>query len=104
MMKYEDKSYQIMRLALVIMFVVTLVLAGTGTAWAIGPQASSPCPGGGACCITHESCGWCHSNWCPGGYGVLYKGYMKTCYDANENQTSFDMWCGNIPCGVGACQ
>jgi len=59
--------------------------------------------GAGDYCITTSTCGWCHSRWCPNGYGVLYYGNLKKCYNASGRLISTSAWCDWSPCGVGQC-
>lgn len=92
----------------VLLLLVSLLLAGTSVVSAMSnsapSRASCPCLPGVACCVTNVQCGWCHSYLCPGGYGILYNGNLKICYDASCKQTSLTTWCSWAPCGIGRCQ
>lgn len=102
------KRNKLMVRATTMLLFVSLLLAGTGVVWAASNpapvKASCPCMPGVACCVTNTQCGWCHSHVCPGGYGVLYNGNLKVCYNSSCQQTSVNHWCSYVPCGVGQCQ
>lgn len=101
------------RIVLLGIVVVSMLLATTSTVWAyqsyssakdnIPAQPACPCYGFG-CTVTVETCGWCHSNWCPGGYGVLYNGYIEYKYNSQCALTDTKYGCRYTPCGLGQCQ
>lgn len=99
----ESKTQKRITISVRLMLLVSLALLTLGIISVQPVHAASPCYPGTACCVTSTQCGWCHSNWCPGGIGVLYNGNLKVCYDKNGNQTSVTGSCSWAPCGIGSC-
>lgn len=56
-------------------------------------------------CITKKVCGWCHSNWCPNGSGILYYGKYTQCFTKDGKLISTTPGtCTFSACGLGTCQ
>jgi hypothetical protein len=92
-------SLKLSRALLSALILASLILTVTAT---ILPQPVSADTGD--YCNTQAVCGWCHSNWCPGGSGIQYYGNIKQCYHANGTRFSVESWCDGSPCGWGVCQ
>ena len=79
------KTTRIVMLSLVI---TALLLTAVSTFAAPIARADA-----GDYCNTQSVCGWCHSSVCPGGYGILYYGWIEQCYHADGTRFSVDYGC-----------